>query len=198
MLKKNEINKLLIESALIIFSVLFALFINRFAENIKMQNQKKVALQRISNELKSNQKLLDDVISRHSLILRNINRVMTNQEDSLRKKLFAKNYFDFTLLSEGKSIFPRLPSSTSWEVAKSTGIIAAFDYDVLEALTDTYSSKQSIEAITLPKIIDELFKVGDNTSNTKLLVLQLEFEELVAQEKTMRERIAEALQKIEN
>ncbi len=178
---------------MIVFSVLFALFIDRAAEKARMGRQKRVALERIRNELMANHNLLANVIVLHKRIASNINRVLGNKRDPLRVPLLQKGYIDFLLLSDNKSIYPRLPTRISWEAALSTGIIAEFDYPVVEALTDVYSSQEFITGQTFQKIFDDLYDVEAADPKRKLLKLKLEFEELVAQEETLRKRISKSL-----
>lgn len=195
-MKKREINKLLLESALIVFSVLFALFINRLAENYKVQQQKRVALERIHNELTMNLSILEMVVKQHQKIFTNLSQVINHKNDTLRTQLLQKAYVDFELLSEGGSLYPRLPSSTSWDAARSTGIVSEFEYESVELLTDVYSSREFIISITLQKITDELFEVEHSDMEKKLIELQLLFTELIVQEETMIERLKEALRKV--
>jgi hypothetical protein len=196
-MRQRNISGLLVESALIVFSVLFALFIDRATEKAKTGRQKRVALERIHNELVTNHKLVTDVIARHRVVLRNLDRVLGNQDDTLRRRIMQKEYLDFQLLSGGKSIYPRFPAQTSWEAALSTGIITEFDYGAIEALTGVYSSQETIIQVTLQKIIDDLFDVEAPDRERKLLKFKLEFEELILQEQTLLERIEDSRKMLE-
>src|SRR5688572_26243372 len=135
-MKKEEVNKLLLESGLIIFSVLFALFIDRLAENHKTEQQKNVALERIRNELTSNLALVKAVLPVHEQILRKLTQAVSTPDDTFRLQLLRKGYLDFSLLAEGHSIYPRLPTNSSWEAAQATGIMAELDYRTVEACTE--------------------------------------------------------------
>lgn len=196
-MRQRNLSGLLVESALIVFSVLFALFIDAAAEQATTDRQKRVALERIYNELVTNHKLVTDVIDRHRLVLRNLDHALGNKGDTLWRRLMQKEYLDFQLLSGGKSLYPRFPSRTSWEAALSTGIISEFDYGVVEALTGVYSSQETIGQMTLQKIIDDLFDVEAPDRGLKLLKLKLEFEELISQERTLLERIEDSRKRLE-
>jgi hypothetical protein len=195
-MRPRNISGLLVESALIVFSVLFALFIDRAAEKAKTGRQKRVALERMQQELLANRELLTDAIRRHRRVVSNLNRVLGNERDSLRVKLLQKGYIDFILLSDGESIYPRLPTRTSWEAALSTGIIAEFDYGVVEALTYVYSSQEFITGQTFQNIVEDLYDVEATNPERKLLKLKLEFEELIAQEVSLQKRIGESLRRM--
>ncbi|HEX8528375.1 MAG TPA: hypothetical protein VF646_00065, partial [Cytophagales bacterium] len=62
MRQPRKVSGLLAESAMIVFSVLFALFIDRAAEKARMGRQKRIALERIHRELLSNQQLVSDAL----------------------------------------------------------------------------------------------------------------------------------------
>ncbi len=192
-MRRRTVSGLLVESALIVFSVLFALFIDRATEKAKTGRQKRVALERMQQELLANHRLLTDVMVRHRRVVRNLDRVLGNRRDSLRIRLLQKGYIDFMLLSGGESIYPRLPTSTSWEAALSTGIVAELDYGVVEALTLVHSSQEFITGKTFQNIVDDLYDVEAPNPERKLLKLKLEFEELIAQEESLQERIGAAL-----
>ena len=194
-MRQRNLYGLLVESALIVFSVLFALFIGRAAENAKTERQKRVALERIHNELVTNHALVTDVMARHRVMLATLNRVVSNKDDTLRRLIMQKEYLDFQLLTGGKSLYPRLPARTSWEAALFTGTITEFDCGVLEALTGVYSSQETISQQTLQRILDDLYDIEAPNRERKLL--KLEFEELIAQEQTLLERIEESRKKLE-
>ncbi len=196
-MRQRNLSGLLVESALIVFSVLFALFIDRAAEKARTGRQKRVALERVHNELVTNHRLVTEVIARHRLVLANLDRVLRNKDDTLRRRIMQKEYLDFQLLTGGKSLYPRFPARTSWEAAQSTGIITEFDYEIIEALTGVYSSQEIISQLTLQKIIDDLYDVEAPDRVRKLLKLKLEFEELISQERTLLERIEDSRMKLE-
>ena len=61
----RKIRDYFLEGFLIVFSVLFALFIENYVENIKTQKQKKLALDRIKMEVERNSKILSEWITLH-------------------------------------------------------------------------------------------------------------------------------------
>ena len=191
----------LFESALIVFSVLLALFVNRWAEDQRIEERKEVALERIAEELRDNQKLVQNVLRIHQSAVVNLQKAVTNDRDSLRSYLAGRRYFDseiFTLLVDGGSFYPRAPSSTSWEAAKSTGIIAEFDYGIVDILTGTYSIQEISLTSTLPLITQAFFRpIADNELDT-INALLARINELISQEETLLWYINEALDRIED
>mgnify|MGYP001791414640 CR=1 FL=1 len=193
----KEFKRLLVESALIVFSVLFALFINRYAESQKLRQQKQVALERIVQEMKSNCELIAEALDIHKTAFRNLQQAATDENDSLRIYMAKYKYFldqkVFHHLLDGQtSFYPVFPVSTSWQTALATGIVSEFDYQVVEILTEVYTTqeyfleeslKATIEIISVP-IEDE-----SQTINTLLFPVN----ELVQQERKTIDAIDKAL-----
>ena len=200
-LKLRRFGRPIFESALIVFSVLLALFVNRWAEDQRIEERKEVALERIAEELRDNQKLVQNVLRIHQSAVVNLQKAVTNDRDSLRSYLAGRRYFDseiFTLLVDGGSFYPRAPSSTSWEAAKSTGIIAEFDYGIVDILTGTYSIQEISLTSTLPLITQAFFRpIADNELDT-INALLARINELISQEETLLWYINEALDRIED
>lgn len=186
---------LLLEGGLIVFSVLFALFIDRIAEDAKTGRQKKAALARIHDELQRNDTLLGELIQLHDVVIKNLNAAVANGSDTIRRRIARDGYLDYRLLANGRSLFPRYPSGTAWEAAKSTTIIAEFDYLTIEACAAVYTAQDVIVNRTLVKIADELFEIDNTQPDKKLIKLRLEFEEILAQEKTLKYIMKNALER---
>jgi hypothetical protein len=196
-MKKKQITKLLTQSGLIVFSVLFALFIDRMAANIKTNAQKRTALARIQTELSENEKLIGQMITLHRQVIQSLNAAIQNPNDTLTRRIATDGYLDYRLLAGGESFFPRYPSSTSWEAAKSTGIISEFDYETIEACEDAYALQETIVRNTLPKIVDDLFELDPSQMNQKLIKFRLKFIEISNQERTLLLRLQAAIKRTE-
>jgi hypothetical protein len=194
-LKKKQVIKLFVESGLIVFSVLFALFIDRMAANAKTNEQKRTALTRIHQELSENKTLIQEMIILHDEVIQSLNAAISKPNDTLRQQITRDGYLDYKLLANGKSLFPRYPSSTSWEAAKSTGIISEFDYETIEACEGAYASQEMILRNTLPKITEDIFSLDPSQMDQKLIKLRLKFVEISEQEKTLQQFLQEAIKR---
>ena len=193
----RTIGRPLFESFLIVFSVLFALFVNRCAEDQRTEERKEIALDRIEEELRGNQELITNVLAIHQTALSNLQKAAANPKDSLRLYLSEHRYVDgefYTLLIGGKgSFYPRLPSNTSWNAARSTNVITEFDYLTVDVLTATYDSQESFRANTLPSITHIIFSpVSDNELDT-IMALATRIRELISQEENTLIYIDESL-----
>ena len=196
-MEKKQVIKLLIESGLIVFSVLFALFIDRMAANTKTNEQKRTALARIHQELSANEKLFREMITLHDEVIQNLNAAISRQNDTVRQQIVKDGYLDYRILANGKSLFPQYPSSTSWEAAKSTGIISEFDYETIEACEGAYAIQEMIMGSTLQKIVEDLFDLNPSQMDQKLIKFRLKFVEISEQEKTLQRLLQEAIKRTE-
>lgn len=165
------------------------------ASNFKTDEQKRTALARIHQELLENEKLIGNMITRHNEVIQNLNAAIQNPNDTLSKRIAMDGYLNYRLLARGESLFPRYPSSTSWEAAKSTGIISEFDYETIEACEGVYGSQEMIVKYTLPKIVEDIFEFGPTQIKQKLIKLRLKFIELSDQEMTLQKLLREAIKR---
>ncbi|MGB0892589.1 MAG: hypothetical protein ACPGUU_09575 [Flavobacteriaceae bacterium] len=185
---KKGLKKYFSEGVLIVFSVLFALFINRMSENYSTQERKKVAIENIKKELKNNYNILKGWQKNHTLMNANISKIVEGKNDSLKEQLNKGNYLNFGLLTNGKSLINSVLSDTAWETAKATNIISEFDFNTIQKLTQTYKMQHVLSEKTILNITNLFFSSEahqmDKLDNT-LLQFSLRFNELVGQEQTL-------------
>ena len=184
----KKIRDYLLEGFLIVFSVLFALFIENYVENLKTQKQKKLALERIRMEVERNSQILSDWISLHQKISNRIGKSTSGESDSLRNALLKYTSFNFGVLTDGKQVVNTILTNTAWETAKSTGIIAEFDFESIENLTQVYSLQNTVTNTTLQSIIQLYFDEGSHDMkrlDITLKQLDIRFHELVGQERVL-------------
>ncbi|QNL20707.1 hypothetical protein HZR84_01665 [Hyphobacterium sp. CCMP332] len=196
-----NIKKYLAEGFLIVFSVLFALFINQLVEDYKTKKRKIIALESIHKELVQNEEILTKWRDKHVEIRNRISSIMSGEMDSLKIELMQYDYLNLGVLTNNESLIDAILTSTAWESARSTGIVSEFDFETTQKLTHVYSMQQNITDKTLMKIIDYYFdsdahdlKEIDRT----LLQFQLRFSELTGQENLMAFLYAEAIKSTEN
>ncbi len=192
-----KIKKYLGEGTLIIFSVLFALLINKAFESYQTSKRKEVALESISKELHRNQEILNRWKDKHVIIRDRLVALTRGKNDSLKQVLLNKPYLDLGLLTNNESLIDAFLTNTAWESAKHTGIIAEFDFETTQKLTHVYDMQQVLSEKTLQKILDYYFDAGSHdTANMDqvLIQFQLLFWELTGQEFLMVTLYEEALE----
>lgn len=191
--------KYFIEAALIIFSVLFALFINKLFDSYKTNKQKEIALESITREIEKNSAILYSWNEHHLKIHNRISNIIEKSDDSLRIELLKNKSFNIGILTENKSVIDAVLTATAWETARSTGIISEFDFEITQILTEVYSVQEILMSKTLDKIIEYLFDPdSQNIDNIDhiLIQYQLRFRELTGQEITLEKLYNKAIKKI--
>ena len=84
---KSNLKKYLGEGLLIVFSVLFALFINKAFEDYKTNQKVTIAKESITKELYRNQAIINRWKEKHITIENRISGMIENKEDSLNVEL---------------------------------------------------------------------------------------------------------------
>lgn len=197
---KSNIKNYFGEGLLIVFSVLFALFINKTFEDYKTRQKVAIAKESIVNELKDNQVIIQHWKRRHIEIRDRITVVIEGANDSLKTELKKYNYLNLGLLTDNKSLIDAILLNTAWESAKTTGIISEFDYKTIQKLTQVYTMQEIMTDKTLMKILDYYFNTEshdiENIDKT-LVQFQLRFWELTGQEELLSMLYEEALIKLD-
>ena len=111
-----------------------------------------------------------------------------DESDSLRKQLVTSGHLDISVLTNGHPIMNEIVSNTAWETARSTGIIAEFDYNEVEKLTRIYWLQEVLVSKNLDAVVQMMFQreTHDVTAlATTLFRLEMLFQEVVGQENTL-------------
>ena len=199
-MKNTNLKKYIAEGFLIVFSVLFALFINKLFDDYKTKQKKEVAIESIKNELNRNALIVKDWKARHIAIRDRIISINNGNNDSIKSELRKNKFFVMGLLTDQESLIDNTLTKTAWESAKSTGIVAEFDFKTIEILTQVYSLQELITEKTLGELSNFYFDTDthnlENLDQT-LLQFQLRFWELTGQEELMISLYDDSIKKIE-
>jgi|TARA_R100000541_G_scaffold47941_3_gene54987 hypothetical protein len=197
---KTNYKKYLAEGTLIIFSVLFALFINKLFDDYQTNQKKVAALESIEQELLRNQSILKNWKEKHIAIRDRISSILEGESDSLKMELLKFNYLNLGILTDNESLIDAILIDTAWESARSTGIVSEFDFETTQKLTLVYSMQDVLTDRTIAKILDYYFDTNshDMKNLERILVqFQLRFWELTGQEELMMTVYQDALEQLE-
>jgi hypothetical protein len=192
----KDIKKYLAEGVLIVFSVLFALFINKLFDDYKTNESKTIAIESIRKELHRNAGILKNWKEQHIEVRNRITDILEGQNDSLKTELLKYEFLNLGVLTNNKSLIDAILTSTAWESAKSTGIISEFDFETTQKLTHVYSMQELITEVTIAKIIDYYFEASTHKMENidrVLVQFQLRFWELTGQEELMIDLYKQAI-----
>lgn len=198
---KNTLKKYLVDGLLIVFSVLFALFINKLAESTKINKQKKIAIESIQKELYRNAGIVNDWYPRHKATMVRINDVLEGRNDSLKNEFLKYQFLNLALLTEDESLMDAFLTNTAWETAKTTQVISEFDFETIRSLTFVYDMQEVITEKTMIKILDYYFdREAHNLEQLEptLIQFQLRFSELVGQEALIQDFYDKAINRLES
>lgn len=193
---KVQTKKLFVDGALIVFSVLFALFISQVVENKKAEREKEQALAYIYQELEDNQKILGRWIYTHGEIRDRLRRMVANPGDSIRQQLETSPRMDFEIITNGQVLIDALLTETAWEAAKATGVASGFDFENVQQLTRVYGLQRILMDNTTGKFLDVYMDRQTHEKEhleTTLIQLSLVMDEMVGQEHTLSYMIGEVL-----
>lgn len=199
--KMKNIKNYFAEGLLIVFSVLFALFINKLFDDYKTNKKKTIAIESIQKELYRNSSILGNWKERHIKIRNRITEIVEGRNDSLKAEILKNEFLNLGLLTNNESLIDAILTSTAWESAKSTGIISEFDFETTQKLTHVYSMQEVLTERTMAKILDYYFDTSaHNMENIDqiLIQFQLRFRELTGQEELMVNLYNEAIKQAKN
>lgn len=163
------------EGLLIVFSVLFALFINKTYEEVKTNTTKNNTILQIKAELLNNQNTLNNWMISHNTMLENLNNLIQHKTDSIQELAKDKNYLPIPIILNNKNLIDKPLSNSAWSSAQSIGIISEFDFETLQSINETYELQQLITNTSIEKIAERLFLESNDIENTTPLLIEMRF-----------------------
>ena len=139
------------ESLLIIFSVLLALVLTEFINNIHDKNETRDLLNNIRNELIANKKAETEQYAYHQRVLRSIDSALVRTD--LQKKIVSNDEFHLKYIAPHGVLY-RYLDDIAWEVAKNHNISSRIGFKTIKLLTYIYEDQARIM-----KAEDEIAKV---------------------------------------
>jgi hypothetical protein len=155
----SGITRMLVESLLVVGSILFALAVDEWSEEREYEELAERSLVNFDREIKQNRVRLDDVTLFHGG-LRDVLSNM-NASPSPVPATTIRNIMD--------GFQPAILVNTAWETAVATGALSYMDYDVVAGLSLTYGLQERLVAMSqsgLNDLLVEGFRGGD----TELLI----------------------------
>lgn len=192
-MKNINLKKAFYEFTLIVFSVLFALFINEMRNTFNEKRNTQTLINNIKLELKENQKLTSNLREYHQECLTRIRNAY--QKDSLESTFFSDNIFEIEKVAPNGIIQDDF-KKIAWEVAVQEKISSRIDFSNSSILSEVYVQQITVDE-TISKIIDI---ISTREAHRKELLLEtvtlfgMELSELVGQEGYLLNKYEEALE----
>jgi hypothetical protein len=158
------------ESLLIVFSVVLALIVTEFFNNLHEKKETSDLLNNIRTELKLNKKFEAEQYAYHLKVLRSVDSVLADPE--LQKKVVSNDEFHLDQIAP-KGVLYRYLNNAAWEVAKSHDVLSKLDLETIKTLVHIYQEQDRIM-----KSEDEIAKIilsadsrkPENTRRTLILI----------------------------
>ena len=167
---KKGFKEYISESAMIVFSVLLAIFLTEVVNYLHEKNETAETLQNIKLELIKNKKAEQEQYVYQESVLKNIDSALEHP-DFLRQ-VISKGELHLNRIAPEGILYHDL-SKVAWQVAQSKGIITKIDFTRVEKLTDIYEQQARIDKLE-DEIASILLKQGSrsdvNAHETLVLV----------------------------
>jgi hypothetical protein len=197
---KRNVLKFSFESALIVGSIFFALFLDEYRGQLEQDRLRDRALATVSNEIKRNLELVEEGIPNHQSILEKLDKAL--RDESYKVQLLTNNIS----LSLSNLIMPDGVSSSGWVddsawlALRFSSAFSNLDFDTVLVLSKVYNSQESGIEGTLEDVLTLLSSrelLEKENIDITLTLLRNIFHELVAQEEDILLRYKNALSEIE-
>ncbi len=141
----------LMESILIIFSVLLGLLLTEYVNSLHEDSKTRGTLKNIVAELKQNKKAIGEMKVYNLEVLRKIDSVLADK--NLQNKLVSNSEFNLTLIAP-QGVLYRYLDNTAWMMAKNNNVVSKLDVETVDMLTKVYENQSR-----MMKVEDEIAKV---------------------------------------
>ena len=147
------------ESLLIIFSVLLALVLTEYFNNLHEKRETNELLNNVRNELIINKRFEEEQYAYHQKVLRSIDTALASPE--IQKKIVSNDEFHLQYIAP-QGVLYRYLDDVAWEVAKSHNISSRVSLKTVSMLTYIYQDQARIM-----KSEDEIAKVFLSSESRK-------------------------------
>ena len=200
---KIRLLNVLAEAALIVFSILLALYTNRWREDHAARQRVQRDLGAVRVELQEDRAILADALPYHQQQVENFQKFLVLPD--LEQRVRGKNMFQ--VVYEYKrdlgwhgvwhpNVTPGNLSDTAWKTAVANGDLPLMDPDLVKSLTDYYTF-QGTELNTI-QLIGQIYMsptpYDRNQTVTMLYTLQGTYRQLADQEGSLLDQVDKTLE----
>jgi len=156
------------ESFLIIFSVILALIVTEFFNNLHEKKETRELLNNIRTELEVNKKFETEQYAYQLKVLRSIDSALADPK--IQNAIVSNEEFHHEKIAPQGILYRKL-NNAAWEAAKSHDILSKIDIKTVNTLTYIYQDQDRIM-----KVEDEVAKIifsadSRKTENTRLTLI---------------------------
>ncbi|MEM7573934.1 MAG: hypothetical protein AAF433_13590 [Bacteroidota bacterium] len=162
--------KIIRESLLIVFSILFALVINEWRANQKLRVEKEKILDSIVLELENNLASLEEVAPYHAQVAERLNELLT--QEYLEDSLGNQNPIEVFLQHSGYGLQEPRVQANAWQTAQLSGTLSQFDNETIYELSKLYELQNEGVEAAWKKIVEMFYDNDSFEAIHRMAVLQ--------------------------
>jgi type II secretory pathway pseudopilin PulG len=159
---RSSLPKLLMESVLIVFSVLLALGVDEWREKRQTQQRVDQALESFAREIQRNQQSVRKVLPYHERLQRHFSKLSLTRVQKVSDLQQMEGFQGFQTLEL---------EDAAWQTATATGALADLDYETASLLSRVYASQKDFA--TRQSMIFTVLQPAGLTSETLPLSIGL-------------------------
>ncbi len=133
---QEDKRRYLYEGALIVLSVLLALFLNEVRNSWQESQRTREIIENLRNELTKNKATVKEHYNYITTVLHNVDSARTS--DSYRSELFKDDIFLFGGIASDGVFNYGFIDEVAWEIARNNNIYSKIDFETVSLLTEIY------------------------------------------------------------
>lgn len=187
--------KIVLEALMIVLSVLLALFINEWNNTKNEQNETDVMMKHIIAEMGDNKAFIEKLLPYQKSVFEKIQEVAMG--DSLAATFLKNGYFEMYEIAP-RGVIQGEIQSIAWSIAKEEKIANRISFNESKLLFSAYEQQLRVLR-TIERIIHLLGSREihrEELIEESIIVLAVEWNEMISQEEELLHRYSKALQKI--
>lgn len=184
------LGKLLVESLLIVLSILLALAVDSWREGRRNAARAEQALAGFEAEIRRNKAALEAVAPYHVQLLNRLGEQIGKGE--------IRRFEDFRKLAGFQGLRPAILEATAWRTAMATGTLEHLDYEMAQALSRLYTRQERFTEYTTSST--DLFSptsLADENIPALVKGITAHLVDVTHGEKALQEAYADVLRRLE-
>jgi uncharacterized protein YlxP (DUF503 family) len=185
------------ESLLIIFSVLFALILTEYFNNLHEKENTKSVLKSIVAELRQNKISIQEMNNYNLHVLAKIDSALVNKD--LQQQLVSNDEFHLYVIAPQGALY-RYLDNEAWTIAKNNNIMSKVDVETVSILTKVYEDQNrvmKVEDEVANVILNRESRDPNKIHSTLVLIRDIYHGWAVDRTELLLQRIENAIKKVE-
>ncbi|NQZ78302.1 MAG: hypothetical protein HRT61_19675 [Ekhidna sp.] len=190
-------SKAILESAMIIFSVFSALFINEWNKGKNEAEKTVLIMQNVKSEIETNKKMLEEAISYHEEVMARL--IQSSEDGTAEKQTLEDNFFNVLREIAPRGFYLGQLQNIAWTVAKEDKITNRISLEESQILFGVYKQQELVEK-SIWALLDFLSSREMHKKelvDENLIILQMLMNEMLGREKVLEAKCTNALDMIQ-